>query len=175
MNVILCGPPMSGKTSIGKQLARKLGYPFIDTDRLIEQGYVNAKMSCRKIYQEIGEKEFRVLEKLQIGKLFETQNSVIAIGGGALEDLESRHLLQQLGWLIYLRVPLNVLWERLKAKELPAYLNKNSPKKDFERLMEKRTQTYEAVSNKIFDAFYLSEHEIVEELHTSLKGLNNGQ
>lgn len=72
MNIILCGLPKSGKTTIGKHFAENMKWDFIDTDILIEKAYARSthkKHTCRQIYFEEGEAFFRNIESLIIGSL----------------------------------------------------------------------------------------------------------
>ncbi|MGZ3633316.1 MAG: shikimate kinase [Parachlamydiaceae bacterium] len=149
MNVILCGLPMCGKTTVGKLVAEKLGRPFVDTDELIEKAYVSetGKMySCRQIYFLEGESTFRALERRQIESLGDVTSSVIALGGGALDFPSSVTALQKAGLLIYLQAAPAFIWQRMLTTRMPAYLNAKHPEQDFKALVEKRVSLYEAAA-----------------------------
>lgn len=167
MSVILCGMPMSGKTTLGKRLAASLGLDFIDTDRLIEEAYATqtgCELNCRQIYKEIGQLKFRSLEKQQLSLLKEKPDSVIAIGGGTLEDPENSQLLKSCGTLIYLKTSPNILLERIFKRGVPAYLDTENPKKTFENLAKSRIPIFEKCADAVLDLDHLTEEEAVEKL-----------
>lgn len=99
LNLILCGLKGSGKSTVGKLLAAELHINFIDTDALIENA---CGLSCRALYQQRGEACFRTAEAEQIACLKGTTHSVIALGGGSLQNEHTQLLVQGLGTLIYL-------------------------------------------------------------------------
>jgi shikimate kinase len=154
VNIVLCGLPKSGKTSIGRMLADQLRWNFIDTDRLIERAY--PKGSCREIFLKEGEPFFRRLEKEQIRSLKGSSQSVIALGGGSLNDPENRKTVKAFGDLIYLKVQPEIIWERMR--ELPAYL---SSQKAFYDLAKERMPTYEKAAHFIMETDQCSCQEIV--------------
>lgn len=112
MNLILFGFKGSGKTHFGKLLAHKLDRPFLDTDDLIVEIYGQTGLSIRQIYHEVGETEYRVLEAEAIRRLEGQQNSVIALGAGAILNPVNRQQLEKLGKLIYLETSLETLIKR---------------------------------------------------------------
>jgi len=165
MNIILCGLPMSGKSTIGKLIAEKLNRTFIDTDRLIEKTYNMAKdktYTCRQIYFLEGETVFRRLESHQIAALKNAKTSIIAVGGGSLINPENVRIIQGIGSLIYLKVSPDILWKRLSAKSLPTYLDRENPEKDFFNLAEKRCPTFEEEARFIIETDGLSEEQTAE-------------
>jgi shikimate kinase len=112
MSLILYGFKGCGKTTMGRKLAQELGLPFVDTDELMGG-------SISELYERLGEKEFRLLEKKTILGLKKEPPKVIAIGGGAILDPENQAHLKSLGKLVYLEVPFEVIEKRLKT--LPAF------------------------------------------------------
>ena len=130
MNVILCGMPGSGKSHLGKKAAQELNCHFIDTDRIIEQ---RGHTSCAEIVLKNGESYFRELERRVICELEGVQNTVIALGGGALSSKEIIYFLRKLGILIYLIVPLSAL-----KKPLPSFLKDRT----YEEVFEERHLIY---------------------------------
>lgn len=167
MNIILCGMPMSGKTTVGKLLANKFNYEFIDTDILIEKAYfarTKNQLSCREIFKNQGEAFFRSLEKEQLSALVSLSSKIIAIGGGTLADEENAKLLKSLGYLVYLKVPLPTLLERIRWRGFPAYLDPNDPENSLRRIADKRTPIYEKLADLTIPADQLSPEEIVSQL-----------
>lgn len=164
MNIILCGLPASGKTTLGKQLAAKINYVFIDTDRMIEDAYAaqtGRHYTCRQICQEEGERKFRELENQQIASLKVSERMVIAIGGGTLEDLENVAILQKIGRVIYLRTPIDILWNRICLRGIPAYLDPKNPEKAFYETAKRRIPLFEKAANDIIETTNLSEQDLL--------------
>ncbi len=105
-NCVLIGMPSCGKSTLGKRLAARLGMDFIDTDSLIR---TRIGKSIPAIFDEIGEAGFRDIEAAVIRDLENTQNSVIATGGGAILREENRIALRSNGFLLFLDRPLEAL------------------------------------------------------------------
>lgn len=116
--VILCGFHKSGKSSIGRLLADRLGCPMFDTDRLLE--VQNGVGSVRELYQGVGEHKFRELESAAIRLLPLDRQMVVATGGGALLRQSNVAELGRRGTLCF----LDVGWEVLKARwdSLPSFV-----------------------------------------------------
>lgn len=164
MNIILCGMPGSGKTTIGKMLAKELRWNFVDTDRLIEKTYskkTGKKSSCRQIFLAESEPFFREMEKREVLSLNTSLKSIIAVGGGALNDPDNIEHLKSIGRLVYLAVSERTLWNRLKRRGIPAYLDSISPENSFYDLAKNRSVVYEEVAEVTFAADLLSKKEVV--------------
>jgi shikimate kinase len=175
MNIILCGLPMSGKSTIGKLIAEKLERKFIDTDRLIENTYnlvKNKKYTCRQIYFLEGEKVFRRLENHQIASLKNARSSVIAIGGGSLLNEDNIRTLKEVGSLIYLKVSTDILWARLRTKALPTYLDHKNPQNEFYELAENRSPLIESAAKFVIDTDGLTEEQTVDKILELLRAEN---
>lgn len=108
-NVILTGFMGTGKTSLGKMLAIKLGRPFVDIDRKIEE---ETKLTIPKIFELHGEAHFRELEKIAVRELSEKRGLVIATGGGTIKDEENLNLLKSSGVLICLTAEPEEIFNR---------------------------------------------------------------
>lgn len=160
MNLMLCGPPMCGKTTAGERLSKKLNHAFIDTDRLIERAYGRG-LTCREIYKTEGTAVFRRLESQQIASLQDVKQSVIALGGGCLADPDNVEILRSIGWLIYLKMDSAQLWERVHRRGVPAYLDPADPRADFDHLIQQRALVYEAAAHLSIDINHLSEEAVV--------------
>ena len=106
-HLILIGFMGSGKTSLGKRLARALNRPFVDTDQMVE---TSAGKKISDIFQEEGEKGFRTRETEALRQLKKEKNlCVISVGGGLPVQPQNHLLLEQLGTVIYLEAPVEVL------------------------------------------------------------------
>ncbi|MCR5833529.1 MAG: shikimate kinase [Selenomonadaceae bacterium] len=108
-NVILTGFMGTGKTSIGKMLSAKLGRPFIDIDKKIEE---DTQMSIPKIFEQYGEEHFRKLEREAVKELSDKRGMIIATGGGTVKDIENVRLLKKSGVLICLTATPEEIYRR---------------------------------------------------------------
>ena len=109
--IALVGLPGSGKTTVGRQLARRLGRPFTDSDHVIEQ---QLGCSIRAFFEREGETPFRDFEEKVIEELTQQASGVLSTGGGAvLREANRRHLSQR-GFVIYLRSSADELYRRLR-------------------------------------------------------------
>lgn len=112
-NLILIGFMGTGKTSLGKLLATKLGRGFIDLDDKIEH---EANMSIPKIFEVYGEKYFRELEKSAVRDVCTKKNLVIATGGGTVKDSENLRLLKDSGVLVCLTCKPEEIFNRTERR-----------------------------------------------------------
>jgi shikimate kinase len=111
MLIYLMGYMGSGKTSVGKKLARKLQYDFVDLDRMIEE---QAQQSISGIFEAKGEEGFRVLERAQLLRSFEFRDTVVALGGGTPCFFDNLEQINQHGISVYLKLSATSLAHRLK-------------------------------------------------------------
>ena len=109
--VYILGFMGSGKTTVGRQLAKLLKYDFIDLDKAIEEA---ANKSIKQIFEEDGEAHFREIEKQQLEKTFTYTATVISCGGGTPCFFDNMHLMNEHGITIYLRMNEKELYSRLK-------------------------------------------------------------
>jgi len=129
--VILTGFMGTGKTEVGRRLARTLGRPFMDTDALIESA---AGRSVSAIFAAEGEAGFRARERQAVAEACRVAAAVIAVGGGALLDPENRRLLLAAGPVVCLRAAPREILERLgEARDRPL-LNRDGTASTAERL-----------------------------------------
>ena len=150
----------AGKTTIGKKLAKRLGYLFIDTDREIEK---EQGCSITEIFKYGGEECFRDLETDILQKLQTKQNLVIATGGGMVLRNENRSLMQSLGTRVYLKVELQELMRRLKKDKKRPLLQKSKPEEHILEMLQQRKSIYEE-AECIIDTTDLSPHQMVTEI-----------
>jgi shikimate kinase len=142
--LFLTGYMGSGKSSVGKLLAAKLGCDFIDLDKFIEQEY---KQTIPEIFASKGEKEFRAMEHNALKKVVEKPNTVIACGGGTPCYYNNMELMNNNGTTVYLKMSTDALVNRLlNAKEKrPLIENKTESelRKFVSRQLEKREDAYQ--------------------------------
>ncbi len=173
MNFILCGLPACGKTTVGQLLAHQLGYSFIDGDRQLEHDYEKIAgkfLICRQIFSCVGEQRFRQLEKQMIASLITCEKSVIAAGGGALNDPANIHVFKSIGRIIYLKNDSQLLFERLTKNQIPAYLDPHHPYESFKNMIHQRLSIYEAVADIHVNTCSMTPTEIVSLISEMLAG-----
>ncbi len=110
-NIVLTGFMASGKTEIGKQLARMMGFQFVDTDELVE---TDAGCTINEIFAERGETAFRDMETDAVKKAAAMPRAVISTGGGAVLRQENIDILRQTGVIVNLDIPDTVLLGRMQ-------------------------------------------------------------
>ena len=146
--VALVGMMGSGKTSIGKRLALRLGVPFKDADHEIEAA---AGLTVAEIFARHGEPEFRAGERRVIARLLTEQPHVLATGGGAYMDAGTRATMKDRALTIWLRAPVDLLLARVGKRHNRPLLNNPDPRSTLERLLAQREPTY-AEADVIFDS-----------------------
>ncbi len=112
MNLVLIGYRCTGKTTIGRLMADRLGWPLVDTDTLIQK---RAGKSVKEIVAAGGWPEFRLLERKVVADVSAVDRQVISAGGGAILDAGNRKALRAGGLVILLTAAPEVIWQRMKA------------------------------------------------------------
>ena len=137
--IVLVGLMGAGKTTIGRRLAAVIGLPFIDADEEIERA---AGLPVTEIFTRHGEQEFRRGERSVIKRLLEGPPHVLATGGGAFMDPETRALVREKGLSVWLREDLDVLMRRVEKRDTRPLLRGGDPRAVMERLMAERYPVY---------------------------------
>ncbi len=112
-SVVLVGMMGAGKSSVGRRLAGRLGIPFVDADTEIESA---AGMTIPEIFEKHGESYFRAGEARVIARLLDSGPQVLATGGGAVMDQQTRDLIHIKGISVWLKADLDVLMKRTKRR-----------------------------------------------------------
>ena len=143
-NIILVGPMGSGKTTIGRQLAKQLNLEFFDSDHEIEN---RTGANIPLIFELEGEEGFRKRETAMLDELSQKKNIVLATGGGAVISPENRAHLSARGIVVYLKTSVNKQLARtLKDKRRPL-IQTEDPRAVLEALAEKRNVLYDEVAD----------------------------
>ena len=151
----------SGKSSIGKILAKKIDFKFIDTDKLIE---IQEGIKIKEIFNSKGERYFRDLEVKVLEKTLTTQNAVIATGGGIVQRQKNRILLENEKNVFFLNSSVNRQFERTKDSDKRPLLNKGDKFKTLGELYKKRLSHYENVSRYKVEMDDKTNEDIVEHI-----------
>ena len=163
MNIVLIGYRCSGKTSVGKRLARKQGWLFVDTDdRLTEK----AGRSVREIVADSGWEGFRRLERDVIQEVCGRNNTVIATGGGAVLDPANVAAMQKSGRVVWLKVSPQTVKERMlrdgnTVDQRPS-LTVNNPYAEITEVLNSRIPSYEQAMDFSVDTEGRSILEVAE-------------
>ncbi|MDB6070724.1 MAG: shikimate kinase [Verrucomicrobiales bacterium] len=139
LNVILIGFMGCGKTTVGNLLARQLGFQFLDTDQLIVK---KAKRPIPVIFEQEGEAGFRALESAILDDLTDCDRSVIATGGGIVTVPENVPKLRQLGLVIWLNPPEDVLYQRIIRNHDRPLVRTENPRQTVHDLLTIRRPLY---------------------------------
>ena len=161
--IALVGMMGAGKSHIGFHLAQKLNLEFFDCDKVIEE---KAGMSVPDIFEHFGEQRFRQSERNTIFELTQQGATVIATGGGALENPEILHHLREKSIMVWLDMDLEVLWKRVEGSDRPL-LQVPDAKKRLAQLLEDRRENY-AKAHICVSSPYGSADQVVESIIKSL-------
>lgn len=160
-NIYLVGLMGSGKTTIGRALARRMGRRFVDTDHEIE---ARTGVRIPTIFELEGEAGFRRREAQTIVELSEEAGIVLATGGGAILDPENRKVLRRTGWVVYLDVPTHVLLERTRHDTNRPLLQVADPLAKLNALRAQRDPLYREIADIIVDGARHHSHTAVSRI-----------
>lgn len=137
--IVLVGLMGVGKSSLGKRLAAALGIPFVDADDEIEKA---AKLTIPEIFAAFGEEEFRDGERRVIARLIDHEPKVVATGGGAFVNAETRALILDRAITIWLDSDVETLLERTARRNNRPLLQQGDPRETLTRLKAERESAY---------------------------------
>ena len=163
--IALVGLMGAGKSSVGKRLAQHLGLPFHDSDDEIETA---AGLCISDIFSLYGEAEFRRVERKVLERLVTGPRIVLATGGGAYLDSDTRTLLRNHAVTIWLRADLETLWRRVCRKDTRPLLRTENPKQKLASLLEARAPVY-AEADLVVDSHDGPHSQSVNDVVTALE------
>ena len=140
LNITLCGMMGAGKSAIGKILANKLDYNFIDVDKMIE---METNKTIRKIFEDEGERYFRDLEEKITINLLNNKKTIVSLGGGAIINKNIRNSIKINSYNIYLKVNVDLLAKRLENSKTRPLINKKKLKIQLIDLIKEREKYYQ--------------------------------
>lgn len=165
-SVVLVGMMGAGKSSVGRKLAAKLGLAFVDADNEIEAA---AGMSIPDIFETRGEAEFRSGEARVIARLLETGPQILATGGGAFMNADTRAAIRAKGVSVWLRADFDVLMKRIRRRNDRPMLKTDDPAATLRNLIEHRYPVY-AEADITVDSRDVLHEVIVDEILDALRG-----
>jgi shikimate kinase len=165
LNISLCGMMGSGKSAIGKILANKLNYNFIDVDKMIE---IDAGKTIKKIFEEDGEQYFRDLEEKKTINILELKETIVSLGGGAIINKNIRGSIKKNSYNIYLNVNIDILTKRLQNSKTRPLIYKKNLKKELINLIGIREKFYRKA-----DLIVKNEKNIIETTENIIKKIIN--
>ena len=148
MPIALVGLPGSGKSTVGRQLARRLQLPFVDSDHVIEQ-----KLGCsiREYFEREGEEQFRDVEAAVIDELTTNRVGVLSTGGGSVLRPKNRENLRNRGQVVYLKSSPDELFRRLRHDMNRPLLQVADPLSRLRDLFEMRDPLYRETAHFILE------------------------
>jgi shikimate kinase len=167
-NVVLIGFMGTGKSSVGRELARRWQFRFLDTDSIIRNQYGK---SISEIFTVFGESFFRDQEFATLTKLLQCYRSVIATGGGIVIQPRNVSLLKKLGTTIWLKADQTTILERVSRNKNRPLLQTADPEETISRLLTERAPLYQSAADLVVDSSGLSHHEVAERVIAGLKTL----
>jgi shikimate kinase len=171
--VLLCGLMGSGKSRVGRALASRLGWPFLDTDERVEKA---AGMKVAEIFARDGESAFRRLESAALADL-PTHRHVVGLGGGAVVSAENRRVLHEKGHLVWLDAEPETLAERIgdsQKRPLLAGLDRAGRIAKLRQLRADRLSAYSDGTLQV-KTDGLSVEQSAAKVHAALQGLLAGE
>ena len=143
-NLILIGPMGAGKTTIGKQLSRRLKRDFFDSDSEIER---RTGVDIRTIFEFEGEEGFRSRETAVIDELTSNRNIILATGGGAVLSATNREFFKTRGYVVLLNISVDERLARTRMDKNRPLLQVENPRALLERMREERLPVYRSVAD----------------------------
>jgi len=165
LSIIFVGLPGSGKTTIGRQLARRLGLSFVDSDHVIE-----SRLGCsiREFFAREGEASFRDVEQAVLDDLTSTHVGVIATGGGSVLREVNRRLMRERGQVVYLRSAPEDVYRRVRHDTARPLLQGEDPMGRLRALSQARDPLYREAAHLVIDTGRPSVSSVVNTIVTQL-------
>lgn len=161
-NIFLIGSMGSGKTTVGRSLAKELQLPFYDSDKEIE---LQTGADIGWIFDREGEKGFRKREERVIADLTLLQGIILATGGGVILSSQNRTLLAARGFVVYLYVSIEQQLSRIAhAKDRPLLVGEATLKENLEKLYKERELLYRELADLIISTDHLTPWAIAQDI-----------
>jgi shikimate kinase len=171
-NLILVGMMGSGKTTMGRALAKHLGKVFVDSD---EEIIKRTGVTVPHIFDVEGEAGFRQREAAAIRDLVGRDSMVLATGGGAVLEEQNRTMLQQNGIVIYLKASVHDLWQRTRHDRNRPLLQTKDPHAKLNELFRQRDPLYQQVSDIVVHSGKQSAHALMLHLADEIEAFRKNK
>jgi shikimate kinase len=158
-NLILIGFMGSGKSSVGRMLASRLGFRFTDTDSIVEH---EAGASIRDIFHHEGEEGFRRHETAALESLVGHRRMVVATGGGVVTQERNLAILHRLGWVVLLRADPEEIYKRVSRNKDRPLLQTADPHATLLELLSAREPLYRAAAQYTVDSTGMRKEHVVD-------------
>ncbi len=155
----------SGKTTVGRQLAKRTRMEFVDSDHMIEE---RCGVSISTIFDIEGEEGFRKRETKMLTELCQLSGIVLATGGGAITSEENRILLRKSGYVVYLKTSIDTQLARTQKNQNRPLLENVDPEQKLTELMDERGELYEQEADLIVTSGQRIVSKVVDEIMSHL-------
>jgi len=160
-SIFLVGPMGAGKSTVGRVLAERLQYEFVDSDHVIEE---RTGASIPMIFDIEGESGFRDREEHVLDDLTQRPQLVLATGGGVVEREENRKHLRSRGFVVYLKSPVESLIQRTKHDRNRPLLQQDNPAQVLRDLMVRREPWYMEMADLVIETQQVPVHRVVKKI-----------
>ncbi len=167
--IFIVGLMGSGKTSVGKILAKKVGRNFFDTDQEIIK---NEKLDISQIFNKYGEDYFRELEHAILKKIISNEGSIVSTGGGIVLKKENIDIMKDNGIIIFLNIDVETQIARLKNKKNRPLLKNSNLEDDLKNMKNDRDKIYESISNFKIDVSRITKYKAIDDIQLYLNEEN---
>jgi shikimate kinase len=173
--LFLGGIKHSGKTTLGGLLAENAGVPFYDSDELTVAAARRRGLdasTARELYRLSGPEGFKRHEAEALSQLLAPgprRRMVVALGGGAADNADALEVIDRNGYLIYLHVEADVLYERIMRRGTPAFLTSERPYEEFRKLFERRDTAYKKRARVVVELTGLGVTEAYEKTQSEIR------
>jgi shikimate kinase len=169
-NLVLIGFMGCGKSSVGREIARRCRFRFLDTDSVIRQKYGK---SIAEIFAVEGEPAFREEEHQVLLRLRGAQRLVVATGGGIVLQPRNGALLHAIGPVIWLTAEEEIIWERVSRNKNRPLLQTADPRSTIRSMMETRYPLYREAADLSVETSHLSHQEVAERILLAVRAWEN--
>ena len=147
--IVLAGFKGSGKSSVGKQLAEKCGFAFVDIDAVIEAAHADGgrKSNVRAIFKKHGREYFLTMEGKALKTTARMKGAVISLGGASPLNAAFSKALFKNALFVYLKAKRGVLFARIMEKGIPPFFDREDPRRAFNALYRQRTPVYKKIAD----------------------------
>lgn len=171
MKIVIAGPKGAGKSSIGKALAAAMGIESLETDEVLQELHqcdAGQHLTCREIYQSLGERVFRDLEGKVVELLSDKDWCLVITGGSIMLNPDARRRLREDSVIVFLTAPAEVLWERATRDGTPPWLTGPSGREQFEEEVAVRREVVLPFADVVFDTATGTPEELAERILTCI-------